>query len=95
MHIFCKSQMKIDFCLVVKYEALLNFKNLIDINFEAIEELVTRKRETVVISVVDEFKMRRNPSTGHIITTTESKDYKIVFDKRVISEGLKMFPYGM
>ena len=74
---------------------ILNFKNLIAINFEAIEELVTRKRETGVISVVDEFKMRRNPSTGHIITTKESKDYKIVFDKRVISEGLKTFPYGM
>ena len=73
----------------------LNFKNLIDINFEAIEELDSRKRETGVISVVDEFKIRRNPSTGHIITATESKDYKIVFDKRVISEGLKTLLYGM
>lgn len=47
------------------------------------EELVTGKRESGVISVVDEFKIRRNPSTGHIITATESKDYKIVFDKRL------------
>lgn len=73
----------------------LNFKNLIDINFETIENLVTGQCKSSAVTVVDQCKIRRNPSTGNIITTTEKKDYKIVFDKRVIKEGLKTNPYGM
>lgn len=73
----------------------LNFRNLIDINFETIENLVTGKYESNSVTVVDECKIRRNPTTGHIITTTEMKDYKIVFDKRVIGQMFHTYPYGM
>lgn len=46
------------------------------------------------VTVVDEHKMARNPSTGHVITTRECKNYKIVFDKRVIGREYNTYPYG-
>ena len=48
-----------------------------------------------IVSVVDEHKIVRNRSTGHVITKRECKDYKIVFDKRVIKEDYHTVPYGM
>lgn len=72
----------------------LNFKNTIDINFQSVKDMVTGKG-TDRISVVDENKIVRNTSTGHLITKCEYKDYKIVFDKRVIKENYHTVPYGM
>lgn len=47
------------------------------------------------VQVVDNYKIRRNPNTGNIITTTEFKDYKIVFDKRMLGSDSYTYPYGM
>ena len=62
----------------------MNFKNLLTVNFESMKNLVIGERKSGSLTVVDKHRIRRNPSTGHIITTTENKDYRIVFDKRVI-----------
>ncbi|WAR29495.1 ZN358-like protein [Mya arenaria] len=71
----------------------LNFKNSLDINFQTVKDMVTGKGKDCV-TVIDENKIVRNPSTGHIITKRENKDYKIVFDKRVIGNAYTTFPYG-
>ena len=73
----------------------MNFKNLIYINIDSIESLLTGKNKGGSLKVIDECQIRGNPNIGHIITTTESKDYKIVFDKRVIRNGLNTYPFGM
>jgi hypothetical protein len=71
----------------------LNFKNCIDINFNTVKDMVTNNHSKVV-SVVDDHKIVRNPTTGDVITKRECKDYRIVFDKRVISEAYNTYPYG-
>ena len=74
----------------------LNFKNLLTVNFESMKNLVIGERKSGSLTVVDKHRIRHNPSTGHIITTTENKDYRIVFDKRVIhGNELITYPYGM
>lgn len=73
----------------------LNFKNLIDINFDTIKSMVIGHTHSDSIQVVDNYKIRRNPNTGNIITTTEFKDYKIVFDKRMLGSDSYTYPYGM
>ena len=74
----------------------LNFKNLLTVNIESMKNLVIGERKSGSLTVVDKHRIRRNPSTGHIITTTENKDYRIVFDKRVIhGNELITYPYGM
>ena len=70
----------------------LNFKNALDINFNTLHRMVTNMGQ---VRVVDEHKITRNPTTGHIITKTERKDYKIVFDKRVITHDFNTIPYGI
>ena len=73
----------------------LNFKNSLDINFNTVSELVTGKSKLDIISVVDDNKIVRNPSLGQVITKRSVKDYKIVFDKRVINDTFQTVPYGM
>ena len=46
------------------------------------------------IAVVNDNKIVRNPSTGHLITKRECKDYRIFFDKRVICDNYQTYPYG-
>lgn len=73
----------------------LNFKNSIDINYQTVKEMVTGDRSDSISVIIDENKIVRNPSTGHLLTKRESKDYKIVFDKRVICDNDYLtYPYG-
>jgi hypothetical protein len=72
----------------------LNFKNSMDINFNTLKDMVTGQMQNQCIKVVDTNKIARNRETCHIVTKTETKDYKIVFDKRVISNHFNSFPYG-
>ena len=72
----------------------LNFKNSIKINFNTVKEMVTGQG-CERVTVVDGHKIARNPSMGHIITKREHKDYRIVFDKRVITKDYHTVPYGI
>ena len=72
----------------------LNFKNSIDINFSSLKRLVTGQRAASSIKVIDKNKIVRNPDTCNIITKMECKDYRIVYDKRVLSDKFDSFPYG-
>ncbi|NYT28705.1 MAG: hypothetical protein H0A76_13165 [Candidatus Thiodubiliella endoseptemdiera] len=46
------------------------------------------------ITVTDEHKISRDQKHSRVVTKTESKDYKIVFDKRIITADLNTIPYG-
>ena len=47
------------------------------------------------LTVVDQNRIARDSQTTKNITKTEAKDYKIVFDKRIIQNDLFSVPYGM
>ncbi|XP_071151541.1 uncharacterized protein [Mytilus edulis] len=72
----------------------LNYKNALSINFETVREMVTNGSQDDKITVWDENKITRDKQNTRIITSRESKDYKIVFDKRVITEKFITKPYG-
>ena len=71
----------------------LNYKNALDINFDTVLDLVTTGGDKK-ITVTDEHKISRNQKHSRVVTKTESKDYKIVFDKRIITADFNTIPYG-
>lgn len=72
---------------------ILNYKNVLDINFNSIVDMVTSGGDKT-ITVKDEHKLVRDQQNSRIVTKSESKDYKIVFDKRVITANYDTIPYG-
>lgn len=71
----------------------LNYTNALDINFDSVLDLVTTGGDRK-ITLIDDHKMSRGQKNNRIVTKTESKDYKIVFDKRIITTDLNTIPYG-
>ncbi|WAR10918.1 LOW QUALITY PROTEIN: hypothetical protein MAR_035994 [Mya arenaria] len=69
-----------------------NSKNSLHIKFNKVKDMVTGKSADDHIAVVDENKIVRNPTL--VITKREVKDYKIVFDKRVITDKNRTQPYA-
>ena len=79
----------------------LNYKNALDINFETVKDMVLHKcdqpfeEKKRTITVVDEHKTRRDAKGTKVTTKTEEKDYRIVFDQRIIRNNYSSEPYGM
>ena len=71
----------------------LNHKNMLDVNFDVLKRLVT-ENPTEKITVTDTHKIIRDRNTTKLLTLSQNKDYKLVFDKRVIRENFMSFPYG-
>jgi hypothetical protein len=71
----------------------LNYKHSLDINFDTVKDMVTgeRKDSVVVLNNV----ISRDKNSTNIVTKTEQKVHKIVFDKRVICENNTAKLYGM
>ena len=69
----------------------LNYKNALDISYDTVKELVMDPSQTII---TDNTAIVRNRKACSILTTKQSKEYKIVFDKRVIQEHYKTLPYG-
>jgi len=72
----------------------LNFENSPDIYYPFFKVIVTVKVNKCV-TVVNENKIARCLLTGHVIIKRETKDYKIILDKRVIEEDYAIVPFGM
>lgn len=83
---------EISACCKVKGIAL-NHKNSLDINFDTIKNMIT-STGTSVVTVRNDYKIARDSEMTEIITRKENKDYKLVFDKRILQRGLISVPYG-
>lgn len=70
----------------------LNYKNSLDINFDTIRNTITLTGKSVV-TVQNDYKIARDSKRTEIITKKENKDYKLVFDKRILQRGLISVPY--
>ena len=67
------------------------------VNFEVIRGLVylhAKCQVTGQVSVDIPFRITRNTQTKEIETKRMRKDYRIVYDKRVITDDYKTLPYG-
>ncbi len=67
------------------------------VNFDVIRALVylrTKCQVTGQVSVDIPFRITRNNKTKEIVTKRMKKDYRIVYDKRVIVDNYKTLPYG-
>lgn len=69
----------------------LNYKNSIDINFDTIRNMITSNGTSVVRN---DYKIARDSKMTKIITMKENKDYKLVFDKRILQRGVMSVSYG-
>ena len=69
----------------------LNYKNSLTINFETIKDMVINNRDDVK-TVRDDYKITRDHK--RLLTVHQDKDYRIVFDKRVIMQDYNTRPYG-
>lgn len=71
----------------------MNYKKTLTLNFDTMREMITGKKKC--LTVTDDYKIRRNMKSVDIISYTEEKDYKIVFDKRVLNDDYTTVLYGM
>jgi len=71
----------------------LNFRNAQMINFNTISQMVRGVGEEK-ITVTNPCKIVRNLKTREILSKPESKDYRIVYTKRVIVDNYNTLPYG-
>ena len=71
----------------------LNYKNSLKISYETIKDMVFGEWDES-ISLRDDFKIVRDSKTATLLTTSQSKQYKIVFDKRVVNPDMSTKPYG-
>ncbi|XP_070546210.1 uncharacterized protein [Ptychodera flava] len=69
----------------------LNYRNSLDVNFDAITRLVTTC-PTSTITVNDPVKIRRVGC--NVVSKSESKKYALVYDKRALIGNYKTLPYG-
>lgn len=70
----------------------IELQNSLDINFDTTKKMITTN-ETSVVTVLYDYKIARDSNTTEIVTRKENKDYKLVFDKRVLQKDLTSVPY--
>ena len=70
----------------------LNYQNSLQINFNTVKNMVVDNSSKV--TVTDKHKIVRDRNSVNILTTRQDKDYRIVFDKRIIKDNFTTVPYG-
>ena len=71
----------------------LNFRTCEKVNFESMVDLV-EKQDDSIITVHNPHKIIRDNTERVIVSQPQDKQYKIVYDKRVIQPDLDTLPYG-
>jgi hypothetical protein len=69
----------------------LNYKNSLTINIDTIKDMVINNRDNVK-NVRDDYKITRDHK--RLLTVHQDKDYRIVFDNRVVMQDNSTRPYG-
>ena len=62
-------------------------------NFETVADLV-EKQDGPIITVHNPHKITRDSTERVIVSQSQDKQYKIVYNKRVIQPDLDTLPYG-
>ena len=89
-----KVQKGYDISTVCKVRGItLNYKNSLQITYNTIKDMVLGSWDDI-ITVCDDFKIVRDRKTSNLLTTSQQKQYQIVFDKRVVKSDLSTVPYG-
>ena len=82
----------IDPTIICKVRGItLNYKNSLTTNFDTIKDVVINNRDDVK-TVRNDFKITSDHK--RLLTVHQDKDYRIVFDKRVIMQDYSTRPYG-
>lgn len=63
------------------------------LNFSSLKDVVTQNNSET-ISTVNPRKICRNLKDTKIVNRVEQKNYKFNFDKRVVKDSFKTYPYG-
>jgi len=71
----------------------LNYKNLTMVNFECIRRFVTEEPEGK-LTLLDSHKITRDRDNVKLLTVKQQKDYRLVFDKRILRDSYVSYPYG-
>lgn len=73
----------------------LNYQNAQELNMETMRTMVQNMNLNLVITLVNEKKITREPITRRIVNKREEKKYQLVYDKRkIINHGADTLPYG-
>ena len=72
----------------------LNTRNGKLLNFDTMKRLVTstKEQQQEIVTVVDPHKIVRQ--NGTLYTKSQKKDYRLVYDKRIIGPNYVTYPYG-
>ena len=71
----------------------LSFRASEEMNFESMVDLV-EKQDGSIITVHNPHKITRDKTERMILSQPQYKQYKIVYNKRVIQQDLDTLPYG-
>ena len=71
-----------------------NFKNSLEINFDIVKDMISGQKEDNV-TVIDNYKICRDKGHNALLSLVDWKEYRIVFNKRVIKENFETIPNGM